>query len=638
MQFKHPELLWALLLLLIPILIHLFQLRKFKKTPFTNVKLLQKVISESRKSNTLKKWLLLFTRLAIYACIIVSFAQPFFAKKTALQQQETIIYLDDSFSMQAKTNGSTLLESAVQDVLKALPSNDEISVFTNEKVFRNVTIKDIKNDLLKLKYSSKQLNLNEASLKARTLLSDRNNTLSNVVLISDFQGNILKKEIDSNLYFVQKRVNKIKNVAIDSVFIEDVIDDNFQLAVNLTSNITVESIPVSLYNDEKLIAKTAAKFSKSNSSKIIFTIPANRTIKGILKIEDEGLSYDNTFYFNIEETEKIRVTSISGDDTNHNYLKRIYTGDEFIFNSTTLKTLNYSSIEDQNLIVINELSSIPNSLYAVLKSFYDNGGSIVLIPSINPDLASYNRFASTLTPINYGSRITEERNITNISFNHLLYKNVFTSKVTNFQYPKVSSYYNTNSRLPKVLSFENNAPFLLGNNRMYFFTAAISKENSNFKNSPLIVPTFYNIGKNSLALPALYQVMGNTINVDIPVSIEKDNILKVTKNDYEFIPEQQSFSNRVNLAFKDTPSVDGIYEVKKDDETIKTISFNHSREESNLIYSNMQEIAPNSSKSSVKELFRVLNANNAINELWKWFVIGALLFACLEILIQKIIK
>ncbi|NNK28782.1 MAG: hypothetical protein HKP06_11155, partial [Flavobacteriaceae bacterium] len=37
MQFKHPELLYALLLLLIPIIIHLFQLRRFKETPFTNV-------------------------------------------------------------------------------------------------------------------------------------------------------------------------------------------------------------------------------------------------------------------------------------------------------------------------------------------------------------------------------------------------------------------------------------------------------------------------------------------------------------------------------------------------------------------------------------------------------------------------
>ncbi|NNG09286.1 MAG: hypothetical protein HKM92_03885, partial [Arenibacter sp.] len=76
MLFKHPELLWAFFLLLIPILIHLFQLRRFKKTPFTNVKILKKVVAESRRSNTLKKWLLLFTRLLLLSALIVAFTQP----------------------------------------------------------------------------------------------------------------------------------------------------------------------------------------------------------------------------------------------------------------------------------------------------------------------------------------------------------------------------------------------------------------------------------------------------------------------------------------------------------------------------------------------------------------------------------
>ena len=133
MQFKHPEILWALFLLVIPILIHLFQLRRFTKTPFTNVAMLQKVVSESRKSNTLKKWLLLITRLLLFAAIIIAFAQPFIATNTALQKKETVVYLDDSFSMQAKNNGISLLEKAVQDFIKNIGADTEFSLFTNEK-------------------------------------------------------------------------------------------------------------------------------------------------------------------------------------------------------------------------------------------------------------------------------------------------------------------------------------------------------------------------------------------------------------------------------------------------------------------------------------------------------------------------
>ncbi|MFT5238041.1 MAG: hypothetical protein ACI9M9_001643, partial [Flavobacteriaceae bacterium] len=67
MQFKHPELLYALFLLLIPIIVHLFQLRRFQKIDFTNVAFLKKVTIQTRKSSQLKKWLTLLTRLAAMA-------------------------------------------------------------------------------------------------------------------------------------------------------------------------------------------------------------------------------------------------------------------------------------------------------------------------------------------------------------------------------------------------------------------------------------------------------------------------------------------------------------------------------------------------------------------------------------------
>ncbi|RLD23518.1 MAG: hypothetical protein DRI70_09280, partial [Bacteroidetes bacterium] len=175
MQFKYPELLWALFLLLIPIFIHLFQLRRFKKTPFTNVKLLQKVVSESRRSNSLKKWLLLATRLLLFTALIIAFAQPFFAKEIALQDKETVIYLDDSFSMQAKADQRTLLSNAVQELIKSVPANNIFSLFTNTKEYKNVNLKDIQNDLLTIEATPKQLDLEEIYLKASSLFSKAEN-------------------------------------------------------------------------------------------------------------------------------------------------------------------------------------------------------------------------------------------------------------------------------------------------------------------------------------------------------------------------------------------------------------------------------------------------------------------------------
>ena len=254
MQFIYPELLWALLLLLIPILVHLFQLRRYRKTPFTNVKFLKKVASQSRRSNTLKKWLLLLTRMALIAALVFAFAQPFFAEKSALKKKELVIYLDDSFSMQAKADGNTLLENAVQGLIRSASNVDVFSLFTNEKVYENTDMTDIKNDLLGLDYTIKPLNLKEITLKGKTYFSASTDNEKHLIIISDFQGNLGSTPLDSTdqiqYHLVQQRPDENRNISIDSLFVSDDNSDNIEISAMLSSHGQNENTPVSLYNAE----------------------------------------------------------------------------------------------------------------------------------------------------------------------------------------------------------------------------------------------------------------------------------------------------------------------------------------------------------------------------------------------------
>ncbi len=103
MQFKHPELLYALFLLIIPIFIHLFQLRRFKKLDFPNVEFLKRVLIKNRKSSQLKKWITLLTRMAIFSCIILAFSQPFSATKSALKSDKELVWMVNSPFLSATT-------------------------------------------------------------------------------------------------------------------------------------------------------------------------------------------------------------------------------------------------------------------------------------------------------------------------------------------------------------------------------------------------------------------------------------------------------------------------------------------------------------------------------------------------------
>ncbi|MGB5819994.1 MAG: BatA domain-containing protein [Saonia sp.] len=640
MQFKYPELLWALFLLLIPIFIHLFQLRRFKKTPFTNVRMLQKVVAESRRSNMLKKWLLLFTRLLLLAAFIIAFAQPFSAEKTALTEKETVIYLDDSFSMQAKTDDGTLLNMAVQELIKYIPRDQTFSLFTNEKVYKGVTLKDIQNDLLTLPYTAKQLDLNDLILKAGTFFGNKEPTIKDLIIISDFQqrmASVLPDTIKGvQRHLVQLVPDQLGNTAIDTVYIGNSSPENIELTAILSNNSGMENTPVSLFNDEKLIAKTSAVFETNKKSEVSFSVSNQEVINGKIEISDKGLTYDNQLYFNINQKEKIKVLAISKG--NSDYLKRIFTNDEFQLSTFTPENLNYGLLETQNLIVLNELNTISNALQAVLKSFRANGGSLVIVPSNDSDLVAYNQLLINFFATSYLQRTNVKQDITDISFSHPLYTNVFEKKVTNFQYPTVSGYYRIKTGMPKVLSFQNKDAFLTGTNGLYIFTASIATENSSFKNSPLIVPSFYNMGINSLKLPRLYNLLGNRIKVDVPVSLSKDNVLKVTQQDYKFIPQQQSLANKVTLTFNENPVKHGIYSIMDGEVAIKNISFNYGKEESELLYLEVDLIDATTKQNSIRSLFEDMEKNNRVTELWKWFVILALLFVLVEILIQKYLK
>ncbi|MEM9144190.1 MAG: BatA domain-containing protein, partial [Bacteroidota bacterium] len=270
MQFTYPELLWALIALLIPILVHLFQLRRFKKTPFTNVKLLQRVVAKSRKSSVLKKWLLLCTRMLLLAALVLAFAQPFIPRKNALSKKETVIYLDDSFSMQLKKDGVSLLDQAIQELIQAIPSEEPFTLFTNAQVYERVRLKEVQNDWLALPYTAKQLNLDEIRLKAQSFFGQSEEMIKNLIVLSDFQERIAAKDSDSlagmREHRVRLRPDNLTNVSLDSIFVSDTSPDNLEVTALLSADRQTKDIPVSLFNGQELMAKTAAVFNEEGKA------------------------------------------------------------------------------------------------------------------------------------------------------------------------------------------------------------------------------------------------------------------------------------------------------------------------------------------------------------------------------------
>ncbi|WP_339701324.1 BatA domain-containing protein [uncultured Marixanthomonas sp.] len=640
MQFQHPELLYALFLLLIPIFIHLFQLRRFKQVDFTNVAFLKKVTIQTRKSSQLKKWITLLLRLLALASIIIAFAQPFTATKTALNtNKETVLYIDNSFSMQAKGTNGPLLNRSLQELYNLQIPSEKISWFTNNSTHKNVSLQDFTSEILSVSYAQGQLSLSEVLLKANQLFSDSEASNKRLILISDFQQNETFPEVPENITINTVRLQPVNtnNITVDSVYISSKNGQNIQLKVDVSASGEVpESVPVSLFNGESLVAKTAVDFSSNNSNTTVFDIENTSDFKGRLEITDPNLPYDNNLFFSINAPKKIKVLSINEADSG--FLQRLFNQEEFEYTQQTQNSLNYNNIPNQDFIIINQLTAIPASLVTAIQSFSANGGSVLVIPSEQAEINDYNNLLATLGMGSFSGKISSEKQITQIVFDHPLYQNVFEKRVVNFQYPTVNSYYQANTNATSVLNYEDGKPFIFQKSNTYFLSAPINLENSNFQNSPLIVPTFYNMAQQSLALPNLYYTIGKQNNFDIPVQLMEDEILKIKDSSNVFIPLQQTKANKVAVTTIEEPATSGTFDIVKETDFITNISYNFNRNESNLQYLNTENWNGVNNNASISELFDSITEANNINSFWKWFVIFAVLFLLIEMLVLKFFK
>lgn len=636
MAFRNPELLFALFLLLIPLLVHLFRLRKFQREDFTNVKFLKKITRETRKSSRLKKFLVLFTRMLALACLILAFSQPYLPARQAQETSEKIIYLDNSFSMQAPGERGELLKGAIQELLENLPAEESFSLITNSDEFKDLPGDELREKLQSVEYSPDNLKFESLLLKIR----DAGSAKIQLLLISDFQESFAFSETDSitNLELQGIALNPANtiNFSIDSARSGRNTSGEIELKVWLSANNEQSvNLPVAVYNANELLARSTARFEAEKNAELLFNLGTSEITEGRIEIEDEHLQYDNSLYFSLNSQNPVKAIAIG---ENNSFLERIYTAPEFSLETFSSGAIDFNRLSAANLIILNELPSLSSALQSNLRNARENGATIILIPAQNGNVGDYRGILGASANLNFGNWQDTELLLTQINFEHPILKDVFETRIENFDYPRVKGSFKLNGGKP-ILNFQDNSAFLASGNRIFSFSTAINRENSNFKDSPLIVPVFYNMGMSALGQSRLYYEVKAYNEIEIPVEVFGDEVLNLeNEKSGTFIPLQRKFSDRVLITTDDLPETAGNFKVSRKDESLIYLSFNYNRAESRLSYNTPGNSDMLKSYEGIKEYFNELKASTQIKSLWLWFVIFALFFVILEMLLLKYLK
>ena len=648
MHFQNPTIFYFLWLLIIPIIVHLFQLQKFVKVPFTNVAFLQKIFQENRKSSKIKKWLILATRLLLFLSLLFAFSQPYFSNKNTTKNLTNFIYLDNSLSTIAEGEKGILLKNAIQEIIENTSAEETFSLLTNTEFFENLSYEELKNKLLLVKNSSISPDFESILLKISKIQNNKSKDLHKSILISDFQSTYenMFTNVTTDFSAIKLKNNKENNISLDSIYISKNTNDIITVnTIVKNQGEKKEGIPIALYDKKKLINKQSFSIENNSTTTLSFSLQNSTELEGEIKITYSDIfPFDNSKIFTLNRAKKINVLSIGKPNK---FLSKIYVKNEFNFTFSSLQNLDYNAISKQELIILNEIENIPTTLANTLVDFSNKGGSVVIIPNTTINISSYNSFFRKVSSFIIQTKKTDSLKITSINFDHPVFKNVFSKKVNNFQYPSTKEFFNSNNRdISSIISFENNTTFIGQVNstgkKIYWFANSLTDNISNFSKSPLIVPVFYNFAKLSFKNTQLYYEIGKINQIDVNVKLNKDEIVSIKNRNSSFIPQQQTYQNKVVLSLNNLDLEPDYFYVTKDKDTIQTLALNPPKSESLLKFLDEKTTSFTNKNivfyTSVEDYFKEQNKKNEVHWLWKWFLALAIVSLLLEILILKFYK
>ena len=408
MKYQNPEILYALIAVLVPIIIHLLNLRKHKNIYFSSIRFLKKISEEKKQKLKLKNILILISRILAITFLVLTFAQPYISLNNKNDQENILIYVDNSFSMNGETKFGRALNIAKEKAKIIAKNNSDKNLYliTNNFSAKNknkFAAKDFVNEINKIESSYQRKNFSEI-LSFTSFIKEK----KKIYFISDLQKSSFDieniKYIDSSLDLSIVPIDhKTNNISIDSVWLMNPINkssDNITLYAKITnySDIQVSEKVVFLYIDEQQKSQQFINL-KSGETKTInfeFDQKSNISISGYININDSPITYDNKCYFSLNQNKKTKILCINNVN-NNKYINAIFNQDSTLFNyyATNINNLNYNTISKYDLVIINEINSFPNALVRILKDKI-NSFNYVIIPPNDVEIENFNNSLSKL--------------------------------------------------------------------------------------------------------------------------------------------------------------------------------------------------------------------------------------------------
>ncbi|HLP54528.1 MAG TPA: BatA domain-containing protein [Fluviicola sp.] len=678
MKWVYPEFLFALAVILIPLLIHLFHFKRYKTVFFSSLTFLKSVEQNQKNTRKLKYWLIFTARALAFSFLVFAFAQPFVPLKEESNKSGVNvigIYIDNSFSMtrigvtgELFSQSRELAKSIVQDA----PRTAQFVLITNELSGSE------KQTLTKAQFLEKIEKIKPTSLVRKAadvtnwweqwLVDNKANDLriasSQLIYLSDFQksttGVLPKyKNWETMLYPVKLEPVNNGNLYIDSIWFATPVQkkeakqtlyvrlrNEGETAVNTVDvNIRIGKIDRDVFADIPSNGSDTVELSYFNNE------PGK--IQGSVKVNDRQMNMDDSYYFSYDVRKQSNVLIIDGESAVSN-INVVYGLDDFYKTSSVQQNqLTESNLQDKDLVVVNGCNQISANTTDLLMEFANDGGSILLFPGANTSIGGWNGLLSRLKLPALSQLQENGLTVRKINTKDPFFDGVFERKPEQLNLPAVKKAFrlqsNSASESIDLLTFQSGNSFFVrgtGKFNAYLSATSLDQTYSSFTSNQLFSTLLLRIGELSQRQAPYYLIIGEDGSYPIGQPRNAEQAVHLKKGDIDFIPtvfkkRQTNFISVQGLeAIRQLES--GNYSVVSGGEKLGALSINYNRSESRIQSLTEPEIMSTFENANIKTMdvrstsgwtgASFLQLDQPITY-WKWCVIFALIFLLTEMLI-----
>ncbi len=682
MTFLQPSFLWALTALALPVIIHLFNFRKYKKVYFTNVRFLRQVQIETKSKSRLRELLVLLFRTLLLAALVLAFSQPVIRTNNdagALAGMRYIsLYIDNSFSMENIGRNGPLLDQARQkakEVVNAYNVQDKFQIITNEFLGKQQRFYDKQEALAlidEIRSTAAPRQLGQVIERQREWLHATNAKAKKIVVFSDAQKSTfdlaqIQGKDSIPISIVPFAPNLSNNVYIDTCWFESPVQQQGE----------IQHLRVRIVNEgEKTIESGSAQLTINNNQTALgsFTLLPGADVElrfsfecrtaglnfGTIKIDDYPVTFDDSFFFAFNSKLNIPVYLINGVNQTGEALTSLFNNDSlFTLFVGSESQINYSYFAKTEVILLNQLQDIPTGLISELQKFADKGGAILVLPPEELNRQAYAALMGGLRLPSLEIADTNSLKTEKIELSSGFYSGVFEKLEAELNLPVIKRHYllGKNSRTDfEALLRLINGDILLGKTKfkladVYLFTSSLNQTSGSFSKHALFVPTFYRMCFTAIKqAPLFYTVLENT-----PIIFRQGNSTaeappRIVSIDsaVEVIPELRKTSHALQVFTRNQIRQPGHYKLMEGKLPIQALAFNYERLESDLSCYTLEELEAIRNKHQLNKVtFFNANENDFAEQvlqgsepkrLWKLFIILALVFLLAESIVLRILK